>query len=134
MKAFIALPLLLLTLVFSSCKKETIVREVIPNRTIITDVPTSAWQFDDQTQTYFAAIDMPEIDGRVHDTNGVLVYISADGGVYEAIPNVFNGSSYVYSHEVGTLYLEVQGSDGSTINPPSATIRVKIVIVESEPV
>ena len=52
---------------------------------------------------------------------------------WEALPDVYNGASIVYTYKPGTLYLEVQGSDGSTVNPPSGTINVKIVLVASDP-
>jgi hypothetical protein len=134
MKSFLLLPLLLMGVLFSSCKKEEIIQQVVPNRTILTTVPKTAWKLDAAKGTYYVTIDMPEIDGRVFDTNGVLVYFSFDGDVYEAIPDVLQGSTFEVTHSVGSISIDIQGADGSLVNPPSEDIFVKIVLVESDPV
>jgi hypothetical protein len=121
-------------LLFSSCKKETIVQEVVvPNRTITTTIPANAWKKDDAKNTYYVTISMPEIDDRVYQTNGVLVYFSFDGKIYEAIPDVLDGSTLEVTHSVGSISIDIQGADGSLVNPPTETIYVKIVLVESDP-
>jgi hypothetical protein len=135
MKSLLLLPMLMLGILFTSCKKEEIIQQaVVPNRTILFEVAASTWQFDSQTQTYFAEIPIDEIDEYANQNSGILVYISSDKVTYEAIPDVFNGSTFVYSYTTGSLYLEVQGADGSTINPPSSTIYAKVVLVESDPI
>jgi hypothetical protein len=134
MKSLLFLPLLLLTVFFTSCKKETINQVVVPNRTIITTVNPGDWARDDVKKTWYVDINMPEIDQRVYDTNGVLVYISFDGKIYEAIPDVLDGSTLEVTHSIGHLYIDIQGADGTQVNPPGAAIKVKIVIIESDPV
>lgn len=136
MKSLLLLPMLMLGVLFTSCKKEEIIQQevVIPNRTILFEVKASTWQFDSQTKTYFAEIPIDELDEYANQNSGILVYISSDKVTYEAIPDVFNGSTFVYSYTAGSLFLEVQGADGSTINPPSSTIYAKVVIVESDPI
>ena len=133
MKTHLLLAMLVLGLTISGCKKEYITQEVIPNTTIQTSFGTNDWQYDSNTKTYYVAINMPEITQNTNQTDGVLVYISGDAITWEALPDVYNGSSIVYTYKPGTLYLEVQGSDGSTVNPPSGTINVKIVLVASDP-
>lgn len=135
MKSLLLLPMLMLGILFTSCKKEEIIQQVVvPNRTIMYDVAPSAWQFDNQTKTYFAELPIDEIDDYANQNSGILVYISGDKTIWEAIPNVYNGSTYVYTYTRGSLYLEVQNADGTTINPPSSTTHVKVVIVESDPI
>lgn len=134
MKSFLLLPLLLMGVLFSSCKKETIVQQVVvPNRTITTTIPASAWKVDNTKHTYYVTINMPEIDDRVYQTNGVLVYFSFDGKIYEAIPDVLDGTTLEVTHSVGSISIDIQGADGSQVNPPNQDIFVKIVLVESDP-
>ena len=136
MKSLLLLPMLMLGILFTSCKKEEIIQQQVvqPNRTILFEVKTSAWKYDSQTKTYFAELPIDEIDNDVNQNSGILVYISSDKVTYEAIPDVFNGSTFVYSYTTGSLFLEVQGADGSTINPPSTTVWTKVVIVDSAPI
>jgi len=131
MKSLLFLPLLLLTVVFTSCKKETI-NEIVPNRTITTPVAFEDWHQDTPDGNYYVDIQMPEIDQRVWNTNGVLTYVSFDGVNFEAIPDVFFGSTIVVTHKVGSIRLQVEGADGSLANPPD-DFTLKIVIVESDP-
>ncbi len=117
-------------LIFSAgCKKEMIV----PNRTIITTLNSGNWTQSNGGRTYTAAIDMPEIDNYFNENGGVLLYISFDnGGTYEAVPQVYNGVSYSYLTRPGQIVIEIQSSDGvGTVTPPG-TVRVKIVLIESE--
>lgn len=134
MKSFLFLPLLLLGVLFTSCKKEEIIQEITPNRTINFTVQPGAWVLDNATATYYAELPVPEIDDRVNRTNGILVYISSDNKTFEPIPDVYNGSTFIFTHTIGKIFLEVQGADGATIDPPEDIIYVKVVLVESEPV
>jgi hypothetical protein len=123
------IPFLLLTLVlFSSCTKNNV---VIPNSTITTDVLSSDWKYSSTTKTYYVNISMPELDQQSNATDGVLVSFSAGSDVYEAVPEVYNGDSYTFTHQPGSITLEVQSAGGTTINPPSYTIHVKIVLIPS---
>lgn len=133
MKSLLFLPLLLLGVFFTSCKKEEITQEIVPNRTINFTVQSSAWQYDDATKTYFAELPVDELDDRVNQTNGILVYISADQQTWEPIPDVYNGSTFIFTHTVGKIFLEVQGADGSTVAAPTSTVYVKVVLIESDP-
>lgn len=131
MKTRLLLAVLVLALgsLVSGCKKEYITQE-IPNTTIQTSVATNNWTYDSGTKTYYAQINMPEITDATNQTDGVLVYISGDGITWEALPDVYNGTTIIYTYKPGVLYLEIQGSDGSTVNPPG-NLYVKIVLVAS---
>jgi hypothetical protein len=131
MKTKLLLAVLVLGLGFlvSGCKKEYITNEV-PNTTIQATIASNTWQFDNNTKTYYREIDMPEITDGINQTDGVLVYISGDGNTWEAVPDVYNGSTIIYTYKPGLLTLEIQGADGSTVNPPG-DMYVKIVLVAS---
>lgn len=132
MKTLALLPLLFLCIWSSGCKKEEVVVPQNLNQTIIQDVQTGAWTLNTETGTYMVTIKMPEIDNDVNDIDGIIVSVSAGGtGAYEAIPNVYNGVSFTYTHQPGSLTLEVQDADGVGASKPGSMIRVKIVIVRS---
>ena len=136
MKSLLLLPMLLLGCVFtfSSCTKEEITQQVvIPNKTIQFEVKPNAWTYDNTTKTYFAKLPIEEIDDYANQNSGILVYISDDKILWEAIPDVINGSTYIYTYETGNLYLEIQNVDGTTRNPPTKSVFAKVVIVESDP-
>ncbi|SFW12072.1 hypothetical protein [Chitinophaga sancti] len=129
MKTKLLLAVLVLGFLVSGCKKEYITQE-IPNITIQGSVASNTWQYDNTTKTYYRTISVPQITDATNQTDGVLVYISGDGKTWEALPDVYNGSSIVYTYTTGSLTLEIQGADGSTVNPPG-NLYVKIVLVAS---
>ncbi|WP_343673077.1 hypothetical protein [Chitinophaga sp.] len=128
-KLLLAVLVLGLGVLVSGCKKEYITQE-IPNTTIQTSVPSSSWTYDSNTKTYVVQVNMPELNDNTNQTDGVLCYISGDGTTWEALPDVYNGSTIVYTYKPGVLYLEIQGADGSTVNPPG-DLYLKIVLVAS---
>src|SRR5690348_9751735 len=114
MKTLALLPLLFLCIWSSGCKKEEVVVPQNLNQTIIQDVQTGAWALNTETGTYMVTIKMQEIDNDVNDIDGIIVSVSAGGtGAYEAIPNVYSGVSFTYTHQPGSLTLEVQDADGT---------------------
>lgn len=135
MKSLLLLPMLMLGILFTSCTKEEITQEVvIPNRTILFEIPEDQWQLDTRSQTYYADIPIEEIDEYANQNSGILVYISDDKVTYEAIPDVLDGSSYIYRYTTGRLFIEIQGVDGAPAGFPDHTIFAKVVIVESDPI
>ena len=112
----------------SSCTTKQV---VIPNITVITDVHPSDWQYSAVSQTYYTTINMPEIDNYANTHDGILVSFSGGNNIYEALPEVYNGYSYSYTHQTGLITMEVQGANGATAAPPNYTMRVKIVIIPS---
>jgi len=131
MKSLLFVPLLLCGILFSSCTKEYN-EYVTPNQTIFAEISPNDWQLTDNN-TYAYTVNMPEIDDYVNDNFGVVVSISGGTGTYEAIPEVYNGYSYSYTHTPGSLTIETQTVDSTPGNPPEAPILVKIVLVESQP-
>ncbi|RAJ02449.1 hypothetical protein LX64_03464 [Chitinophaga skermanii] len=130
MKAFLSIPILLLTLLFTSCTKTTN-EYVQPNQTILIDITPSSWTFSQSTNSYFITFDVPEIDAAVRDIDGILVAISGDRTLYEALPNVYSNVSLTYTYSQGKLTIESQPVGGGQPAFPNANLRVKIVIVQS---
>jgi hypothetical protein len=113
---------------FSGCVKKEM---VVPSTTITADILPSDWTYSTSTQTYYVQLNMPEINGYANDNYGILVSASFGDDLYEAIPEVYDGNSYSFTHQVGLLTLEVQGANGATVAPPTKTMHVKIVIIPS---
>lgn len=132
MKALLLVPMLLFAVFFTGCSKDGDV--VIPNRTILTTVRSGDWKLnpDNDNKSYSVTLDMPEIDGNVNQTHGILVSVSADGTGFEAIPDVYNGFAFSYTHQPGSLTIETQSVEGTAGAPPGGDITVKIVIVVSQ--
>ncbi|GAA0553550.1 hypothetical protein GCM10009415_39410 [Chitinophaga japonensis] len=118
-------------ILFSGCTKEYN-EYVTPNQTIFADIAPGDWQLIGNN-AYGYTIAMPEIDNYVNDNFGIVVSISGGTGTYEAIPEVYDGYSYSYTHTSGSLTIETQTVDGTPGNPPEDPIFVKIVLVESQP-
>jgi len=130
MKSLLLLPILLAAVFFTSCKKEYN-EYVTPNQTIITDIAASDWKLT-SNNTYAVTLSMPEIDTRVNSDFGIVVSVSADGNTFEAIPEVYAGYSYSFTHQPGSLTIESQGLNGQAGTAPPG-ITIKIVLIESQP-
>jgi hypothetical protein len=125
------LSILMLGIVFlaSSCVKKY--EQVTPNQTILTTVRANEWKTINGGKTYSVSLSVPEIDSYLNENGGVLVYASFTGGVYEQIPQVYNGIAYSYSHATGKIDIDIQDSNGvDVINPPGA-LTIKIVLIDS---
>jgi hypothetical protein len=132
MKALLFLPLLVMSVWITGCTKKY--EYVNPNQTIQTDIATGDWKLINDGKSYAVTISMPEITDQVNQDFGIVVSVSGDGGTFEAIPEVYGGYSYSYTHTTGSLTIESQLVSGTTAgNPPPSTITVKIVLVESQP-
>jgi hypothetical protein len=130
MKSLLLLPMLLLAVLFSGCKKEEV---VVPNRTIFINVPAANWQRDNDNKLFFVDLDVPEINDVVADRDGIIVAIAEpNGNVYEALPDVFHGFSISYTYQPGNVQLISQFADGTMPNNPPGDLDVKITIVESQ--
>jgi len=113
----------------SSCTKQYVTPN--PNQTILINVASSTWTTTDGGKTYSSVINMPEIDSYFNDHGGVLVYFSFTNGVYEQIPEVYQGVSFSYTHNQGSLALYAQSSDGVTPTTAPADMTVKLVLINS---
>lgn len=132
MKALLFLPLLVMSVWITGCTKKY--EYVNPNQTIQTTIATADWKKINGGKSYAVTLSMPEITDQVNQNFGIVVSVSADGGTFEAIPEVYAGYSYSYTHTTGSLTIESQIADGSDAgDPPPTPITVKIVLVESQP-
>lgn len=138
MKRILTLALLFsIVLLASSCRKE--VTEVIqPNQTVFREVRVSDWTRstdpDNGAKTWSVTLDVPQLDNYLHNNGGVLVYASIDDGVYEQIPQVYNGIAYSMSYVPGAIQLDAQLSDyvNDDFKQPG-DMSIKIVLIDSLP-
>lgn len=129
MKLHMLLAMALTTVLFTNCTKEEV---VIPNKTVIRDIRANQWTLTGDN-TYRATLDVPEMTPHIVDIGGVTVAASFDnGGLYEALPQVFQGVTYLYSYEDGRVHIDVQSADGTDPIKLTSTVRIKIVIIESQ--
>jgi hypothetical protein len=118
----------------SSCTKQY-VNPGTTNQTVYADLATSDWTLytDNNGKTsYSASISASIIDANFAQVGGIIVAISYDGGnTYEQLPEVYNGISYSYTYNAGNVSLYAQSADGTTAVQPTAAIKVKIILVDS---
>jgi len=111
----------------SSCTKKYITPN--PNVSEIFTVDPSAWTLYSDNKSYLAAIPISDITTDFANYGGVIVAISYSDGVYEQIPEVYNGTSFSYTYNNGNVTIYAQSADGNTPIAPTQTIQVKITLV-----
>jgi len=114
----------------SSCTKQY-VNAGSPNQTVVAVVKPSDWTLYSDGKSYMAPITVPEIGNGFTANGGLIVDISYTNGVYEQIPEVYNGTSFSYTTNAGNVTLYAQSPDGGTPVQPTDTIKVKMVLVSS---
>ncbi len=127
MKKWLYSLLALVLLTAASCTKTT--NEIVPNTTIIVDVQSNQWKFDSSTGTYYISITTPEINTSNNQSHGILVAMSRDKTLYEALPEVYNNTSFTYIYQPGTVLIEAQGVNGAAIQLPTSALRFKVTII-----
>jgi len=120
--------------VLSSCTKQYITPGTT-NQTFYANVATTDWTlYTDSSgnKSYTAPINISALDPNFAQIGGVIVAISYDGGnTYEQLPEVYDNLSYSYTYNAGNVSLYAQSADGTTAILPSAAIKVKIILVDS---
>ncbi len=131
MKTLLFLPLLVMGYLLTGCTEKN--EYVTPNQTIFFTIQPGDWQLTSDS-TYLVDLPIDELNNDVNTNFGIVVSISGDDGVsYLAIPEVFGGFTYFYSHTQGSLTIETQAVDGqSTGGAPTTPILAKVVLVESQ--
>lgn len=119
----------------SSCTKQYI-SPATTNQTILKDVAASDWQlYTDTTnnnKSYYASISVSSLTKDWAKFGGIVVAISYDGGnTYEQLPEVYQNLSFSYTYNAGNVTIYAQSADGTSPLKPSDTIRVKIILVDS---
>jgi hypothetical protein len=129
MKKILSILSCVILLAASSCTKQYVTPN--PNQTVLFTVPTTGWTTTDGGKTYSAVLTTPEIDSYFNDHGGVLVYFSFTTGVYEQVPEVYQGISYSYTHNKGSVALYAQASDGVSVIQAPAAATVKLLLIDS---
>ncbi|HWD89086.1 MAG TPA: hypothetical protein VG367_13230 [Mucilaginibacter sp.] len=112
----------------SSCTKQY----VTPNNTesvYATIAPTDWTLYTTDNKSYMASINVADIDRNFANTGAVIVAISYSDGVYEQIPEVYNGTSFSYTYNDGNVTVFAQSPDGNTPVAPTQTLKVKITLI-----
>ncbi len=131
----------LMILGVSACRKVTNEYYTTPNQTIFTTVAANSWvkSTNGADETYSADIPFANTDIYQNGFDGVLVYLSYDGGTdntnstWEPISQTYEGLSYRYVVTQQKITIQVQPSSGTGAftNPPGS-VRAKVVMILSE--
>jgi hypothetical protein len=135
MKKLTLLILCIATLGLASCKKDTIINQTTPNRTVVLNVASNAWTLSTNGLTYYTILNVPEIDQFSLDNEAVLVYISYDNGAsYLQMPFVYDVDAYSTVISKGKVEIDIQSSDNQATTPikPTVNVRVKIVLIAAD--
>ena len=115
-----------------SCQKVTEEYYTVPNQTILTTLSANSWSTSNLGFTYLASINFVAKDIYQNKTDGILVYISFGNGVYEPVPQTYDGISYSYTARQDKVVLEIQSSDAKVKITPPGPLNVKIVLIPSK--
>lgn len=131
MKKILFLLLVGSALFMASCTKQY--NEITPNKTYISDqISSSAWTTGDGGKNYSVDINIADLGSGDSAYNGVLVYLTFDNGKsYEALPEVYNNTSFTYTYSAGVITLYAQSSDGTQVISAPEAFKAKIVLVAS---
>lgn len=135
MKKLTLLLICIATLGLASCKKDTIINQTTPNRTVVLNVASNAWTLSTNGLTYYTILNVPEIDQYSLDNEAVLVYISYDNGAsYLQMPFVYDVDAYSTVISKGKVEIDIQSSDNQATTPikPTVNVRVKIVLIAAD--
>ena len=135
MKKLTLLLICIASLGLASCKKDTIINQTTPNRTVVINVASAAWTLSSDRLTYSTILNIPEINQFSLDNEAVLVYISYDNGAtYLQMPFVYNVDAYSTVISKGKVQIDIQSSDNQDTQPikPSGNVRVKVVLIAAE--
>jgi hypothetical protein len=123
----------------ASCKK-TYVSNYAPAQAWVTNPAITPSQWSQTTDGKADSVDIPvrsNYDFFRSSTDATLVYFSFSQGVWEQIPEVYNGLSYSYFHyqdqnNVLHVVLYSQPVNGGTPVKPVDNITVKLVTIPAE--
>jgi hypothetical protein len=114
----------------ASCTKQYVTPN--PNQTIYADLASSSWSVYSDQKSYFAPINVPQIDANFAQIGGIIVAISYDGGTtYEQLPEVYNNLSYSFTYNNGNVTIYAQTDNGILPAAPPDPVKVKIILVGS---
>jgi hypothetical protein len=114
----------------SSCTKQYITPN--PNVSEFATLAPTDWTLYSDGKSYQAPINIADLDPNFANYGGVIVAISYTDGVYEQLPEVYNGISYSYTYNQGNVTIYAQSSDGTTAVAPTQNIKVKVTLVATQ--
>lgn len=132
MRKLLFLMLGVVTLGFTSCQKDYHNYYTVSNKTIYAERANSQWQLSQDGKTYSTAIPFVETDNFYNEYDGILVYISYDGVIYEQIPETYRGVSYSFSTTNRELVVDMQYPDYTVVTTPPGRVYFKIVLIPSQ--
>jgi hypothetical protein len=117
----------------SSCTKQYVTPN--PNQTLFATLTSTDWVATTDAggvKSYSAQINVSQLDAGFAQFGGIIVAISYDGGTtYEQLPEVYGNLSFSFTYNAGNVTLYAQTPDGTTAVQPTDTIKVKIILVDS---
>jgi len=112
----------------SSCTKKYVTPNT--NVTVKGTVKASSWVLSADGKSYESEVLVPDLDNYYNNDGAVLVYASFGTGVYEQIPQVYDGISYSYYHKTGKIVIYTQTPNAQPVKP-TTNFDVKIVLIDS---
>ena len=114
----------------SSCTKQYIT----PNNTesVYANIAPTDWTlYAGDNKSYMASINVADIDNNFANTGAVIVAISYQDGVYEQLPETYNGTAFSYTYNNGNVTIYAQTADGTTPVAPTQNIKAKITLIST---
>lgn len=125
--------LLLGILTMGACRKEiTQVKQVNQAFSAVYNIKASDWTTSDDGISYSTSFDVPELSNAIFDHGAVIVYLSFNDNIYEALPEVFDGIAYGAIHSPGAVTVDLHAVDGSAITAPGGEIYAKVVLIDAQ--
>ncbi|SHF12288.1 hypothetical protein [Pedobacter caeni] len=135
MKRILLLLIATATLGLASCKKDNVIQENVPNKTIIFTIQPGDWKATTDKSAFFAEYSIPAIDQLNVDEEGILVYFDhpVKNTSFIQLPYTFEGASYSYEHFDGGLSFDLQRANFVNEDPkqPTVPIKVKVILIPS---
>lgn len=116
----------------SACRKEvTKVSQVDQAFSAKYDIMPGDWTTADNGLSYSTSFDIPELTDAIFDHGAVVVYLSFEDKIYEALPEVYQGIAYGAIHSPGAITVDIHALDGGTINPPADEVLGKVILIDA---
>jgi hypothetical protein len=123
-------------LLASSCRKE-VTQVIQPNQTVVIPVNSADWTYDEDLNSWYVNLTMPEIDDYIQENGGVLIYMNREGNGYEQVPFLYDQITYSYVTYARGIQLLAQyydaNADSAPTPPRPSSSTLKVVIIDSVP-
>lgn len=117
---------------FSSCQREVVQPSQPLAYSAVYDIMPSDWATSDNGISYSTTFNVPELSNSIFDHGAVIVYLSFDNNIYEALPEVFDGISYGAIHSPGAVTVDYHAVDGSNVSAPGGEVYAKIILINAQ--